>query len=71
MEARNHRMSASKCQVLILAPRGSRQYYEARAAAEVQGLPTVDGHVDALGTALGGLREIALEADGRVGGTSQ
>ena len=65
MGARNHKMSAEKCQVLILAPPGSRQHLEAVAAAEAAGLPVAAGHVDALGTALGGLRELTLETDGR------
>ena len=33
-------------------------------AAEAVGLPVAAGHVDTLGTALGGLRELTLETDG-------
>ena len=37
----------------------------AAAAVRRAGLPVATGHVDALGTALGGLREASLEANGR------
>ena len=70
MGARNHKMSADKCLVLILAPPGSRQHLEAVAAAEAVGLPVAAGHVDALGIALGVLRELTLETDGRPGTAS-
>eukprot|EP00974_Lingulodinium_polyedra_P010169 976778-Lingulodinium_polyedra.AAC.1 len=71
MEGRHHRMSSEKCQVLILAPHGSKQYFEALAAIDAVGLPVAAGHVDALGTVLGGLREFTLEADGRLSSSSQ
>ena len=71
MSTLNHKMSADKCSVLPLAPRGSSQYLAAEAAAKAAGVPLAAGHVDALGTALGGLREISLEADGRLRGTPQ
>ena len=57
--------------MLPLAPQGSWQYQAAVQAAEAVGRPLEAGHVDALGTTLGGLREITLEADGRLGGTPQ
>ena len=65
LAARNHRMAPEKCNVLILAAPGSASYMTAAAAARRAGLPVATGHVDALGTALGGLREASLEANGR------
>ena len=65
LAARNHRMAPTKCNVLILAEPGSASYLAAAAAANRAGLPVATGHVDALGTALGGLREASLEANGK------
>ena len=65
LATRNHRMAAEKCNVLILAQPGSASYVAAAAIANRAGLPIATGHVDALGTALGGLRETSLEANGR------
>eukprot|EP00974_Lingulodinium_polyedra_P015448 1495726-Lingulodinium_polyedra.AAC.1 len=64
MEGRRHRMSAEKCQVLVLAPCGSKQYFEALAAIDAVGLPVAAGRVGAFGAVLGGLRAFILEADG-------